>query len=165
MLLPTKNNMNKQEYKNLADMASNGDTGAFAKLYETIYREMYYIALYSLDNDSDAVEAVTGTVRDGFKSISKLKSENAYRIFMMKTLCARIRAFQKEYKNQGEAEAKTEISRKLTLLPEADRLPTVMYIAAKFSPEEIAAFIGGSANGIRKRLKNALNTLNITEKS
>ena len=43
--------MDKQKYKELQVMAANGDMKAFARLYETIYREMYYTAYYSLADD------------------------------------------------------------------------------------------------------------------
>lgn len=155
--------MDKQDYKNIAEMASNGDTKAFAKLYETIYREMYYTALYSLANDTDAVEAVTGTIRDGFRSMPRLKSESAFRLFMMKTLCARIRAIQKEYKNSGEPVPQSEVHRRMSAVDGADKILVVMYVAAKFQPEEIALYVGSSANVVRKRLKNALDILEIKE--
>ena len=153
--------MDKQEYKNLAVMSANGDTEAFAKLYETVYREMYYTALYSLGSEPDAVEAVTGTVRDCFKSIGRLKTENAFRIFMMKTLCARIKAFQREYRNVGEPEPKSLLQRKLSALSDGDRVIAVMYIGAKFTADEIASFVGLSTGNVKKRLKSGLELLEV----
>ena len=40
--------MDKREYKELSELAANGGTKAFARLYETVYREMYYTAFYTL---------------------------------------------------------------------------------------------------------------------
>ena len=37
--------MDKREYKELSELAANGGTKAFARLYETVYREMYYTCL------------------------------------------------------------------------------------------------------------------------
>ena len=51
--------MDKREYKELSELAANGGTKAFARLYETVYREMYYTAFYTLCDDADAVELVT----------------------------------------------------------------------------------------------------------
>ena len=56
--------MEKREYRELSELAANGDTKAFARLYETLYREMYYTACYSLTDEADAVDAVASTARD-----------------------------------------------------------------------------------------------------
>ena len=53
--------MDKREYKELSELAANGGTKAFARLYETVYREMYYTAFYTLSDDPDAVELVTAS--------------------------------------------------------------------------------------------------------
>ena len=51
--------MDKREYKELSELAANGGTKAFARLYETVYREMYYTAFYTLCDDADAVELLS----------------------------------------------------------------------------------------------------------
>ena len=81
--------MDKREYKELSELAANGGTKAFARLYETVYREMYYTAFYTLCDDADAVELVTASARDGMTTINKLRSEDAFRAFMFRNLCAR----------------------------------------------------------------------------
>ena len=48
--------MDKREYKELSELAANGGTKAFARLYETVYREMYYTAFYTLCDDADRSE-------------------------------------------------------------------------------------------------------------
>ena len=81
--------MDKREYKELSELAANGGTKAFARLYETVYREMYYTAFYTLCDDADAVELVTASARDGMTTVNKLRSEDAFRAFMFRNLCAR----------------------------------------------------------------------------
>ena len=88
--------MDKREYKELSELAANGGTKAFARLYETVYREMYYTAFYTLCDDADAVELVTASARDGMTTINKLRSEDAFRAFMFRNLCARIRTKLRE---------------------------------------------------------------------
>ena len=83
--------MDKREYKELSEQAAGGDNKAFAQLYETIYREMYYTAFYSLADDTDTVEVIISTARDAMSAIGRLRTEEAFRAFMMKNLCARIR--------------------------------------------------------------------------
>ena len=37
-----------------AELAKKGDSEAFARLYSTVYKDMYHIALYSLRSTHDA---------------------------------------------------------------------------------------------------------------
>ncbi len=153
--------MDKKEYKEYSMMAANGDARAFSKLYTTLYREMFYTACYSLANDADAVEAVQGTARDGFRAISRLRSEESFRVFMMKTLCARIKMFFKEYKNDPPREFHSELNERLFEIENADRLCAAMYIAGRFTIEEISQYSGMSKNTVRKRLIRALDYLEL----
>ena len=153
--------MDKREYREICEMAANGDAHAFSKLYALLYRDMYYTACYSLANDSDAVEAVRGTAKDGFKAIGRLRSEDAFRMFMMKTLCARIKMFFKEYKHTPPAEFRSELNERLFEIEHADRLCAAMYIAGRFTMDEISQYSGMSKSTVRKRLIRALDYLDL----
>ena len=153
--------MDKKEYKELSAMAADGDARAFSRLYASLYREMYYTAFYALASETDAVEAVQGTARDGFKSISKLHSEDQFRVFMMKTLCARIKMYFKDYKNDPPRDFHSELNETLFEIDNADRLCAAMYIAAKFSPDAISQFTGMSKGTVKKRLIRALDYLEL----
>ena len=142
-------------------MAANGDARAFSKLYAMLYREMFYTANYSLANDKDAVEAVQGTAKDGFKAIGRLRNEDSFRVFMMKTLCARIKMFFKEYKHTPPEEFRSELNERLFELDSADRLCAAMYIAGRFTMEEISQYSGMSRGTVRKRLIRALDYLEL----
>ena len=153
--------MDKREYRETCDLAANGDARAFSKLYALLYKEMYYTACYSLATDADAAEAVQGTAKDGFKSISRLRSEDSFRVFMMKTLCARIKMFFKEYKRTPPDEFRSELNERLFELESADRLCTAMYIAGRFTMEEISQYSGMSRSTVKKRLIRALDYLEL----
>lgn len=155
--------MEKREYKQLISMAANGDAKAFSKLYESVYRDMYYTAFYSLKSDDDAIEAVTGAARDGFSSAARLRNETQFRIFMMRTLCARIKMFFKEYDDSALSGKQPEIKKMLFTLPNVERLLIVMHVCGRFSVEETAAFVGMTVGGVRKRLINAAKTLGIED--
>ena len=49
-------------------LAREGSTEAFSRLYETVYEDLYHIALYSLRNPHDAADTVSDTVLDAFCS-------------------------------------------------------------------------------------------------
>lgn len=153
--------MDKREYRELSEQAAGGDNKAFSQLYETIYREMYYTAYYSLADDSDAVEVIISTARDALSAIGRLRTEEAFRCFMLKTLCARIRTKFKEYaqeertpppRNEGY-DIKAEFSR----LKDSDRLIASMYIGGKFQPDEISAYTGFPTAAIKKSLERTLS--------
>ena len=59
--------MDKKGRKKLAELAVNGDTDAFSKLYGEIYKELYYYALANLQNAEDAADAVQDAVLDGLR--------------------------------------------------------------------------------------------------
>lgn len=155
--------MDKREYKQLISMSANGDAKAFSKLYESVYRDMYYTAFYSLKSDDDAIEAVTGAARDGFNSASRLRNETQFRVFMMRTLCARIKMFFKEYDDSALSGKQPEIKKMLFTLPDIERLLIVMHVGGRFSVEETAAFTGMTTGKVKKKLINAAKTLGIED--
>lgn len=158
--------MDKHEYKEISSMAANGDTKAFARLYETLYKEMYYTAYYSLRDDSDAISAVTGTIKDGFAAVGRLHSEQSFRVFMMKSLCARIKTRFKDYgadESDNAAESVAEIAdgidikREFDGLPDTERLVAALYASGNFTRDEIAAFTGLSTNAVKSKLSRAMD--------
>lgn len=156
------NNMEKREYKELSSMAANGDAKAFSRLYSSIYREMYYSAFYCLANEKDTIEAIKLTARDGFKSISHLRNEDSFKIFMMKTLCARIKNFFKDYENNPVNEnSNIEAKQLLFTLEPNDRLCLALFVGGKFTPEEISQYSGLSKKNVKKCLINSLTVLGI----
>lgn len=161
--------MDKQRYKELAMMAANGDMKAFGKLYETVYREMYYAAYYSLANETDAVNIVTETVRAGFRSINKLHTEQSFRLYMMKTLCTRIRNRFKEYAATGTVvrfdakqmrpnEDGIDIKQEFNRLTDMERLVAALYAGGRFRSEEIAQYTGLSSTNVKRLLNRALSS-------
>ena len=148
--------MEKREYRELSELAANGDTKAFARLYETLYREMYYTACYSLTDEADAVDAVASTARAGFSAVGKLRSEEAFRAFMMKTLYARIKSRLREYADESrqplpegdEFDVMVEFSR----MSDTERIIGSMYIGGKFQPDEITAYSGFSSATVKKTI-------------
>lgn len=148
--------MEKHEYRELSELAANGDTKAFARLYETLYREMYYTACYSLTDEADAVEAVTSTARDGFSAVGKLRSEEAFRAFMMKTLCARIKSRLREYADEGREHlpdsGSFDVMVEFSRMGDIERIIGSMYIGGKFQPDEITAYTGFSSAAVKKAI-------------
>ena len=154
--------MEKEYYKDLSTRAADGDAKSFSKLYEMLYRDMYYTAFYTLADNDDAIEAVIGAARDGFNSISRLRTVEAFEIFMMKTLCARIKTRCKEYDNDIELDGdQPEIKKTLFKFNYIDRLITVLYVCGRTKTPVIAAYTGMMKSSVRKRLINVLTELDL----
>lgn len=154
--------MDKEYYKDLSTRAADGDAKSFSKLYEVMYRDMYYTAFYTLASEKDAIEAVIGAARDGFNSISRLRTIEAFEVFMMKTLCARIKTRCKEYGDDEELDGdQPEIKKELFKLNYIDRLITVLYVCGRTVTPIIAAYTGMMKSTVRKRLINALTELDL----
>ncbi len=161
--------MEKQEYKELSSMAANGDMKAFSKLYETIYREMYYTAYYSLSEEAEAIRVITETVRECFAVIGKLRSEQVFRQYMMKNLCAKINYCFKEYAAEGIEvfydesrlrlnEDGIDIKQEFNRLSDTERLVAALYAGGRFKCDEISQFTGLSTANVKKKLDRALAT-------
>ncbi len=154
--------MDKDYYRELSNQAADGDAKAFSKLYEMLYRDMYYTAYYTLVDDEDAIEAVIGAARDGFNSISKLRTEEAFTVFMMKTLCARIKMRCKEYEPNLRLDSNhPKLKRLFFTLNATDRLIAVMHITSRMNVSLIAAYTGMMKSGVKKRLDAALAALEL----
>lgn len=154
--------MDKREYKELSEQAANGDTKAFARLYETLYREMYYTAYYSLTDDADAVDVIISTARDTMSAIGRLRTEEAFRAFMMKNLCARIRSLFKKYAGEKITEKPQknsgfDVKEEFARLDDTERLIASMYIGGKFQPDEISAYTGFPTAAVKKSLDRTLS--------
>ena len=153
--------MDKEYYKDLSTRAADGDAKSFSKLYEVLYRDMYYTAFYTLANNEDAIEAVIGAARDGFNAIGRLRTSEAFEMFMMKTLCARIKTRCKEYGDVELDSDQPEIKKELFRLSHIDRLITVLYVCGRTKTPLISAYTGMMKSNVRKRLVNALTELDL----
>ncbi len=161
--------MDKQEYKDLASMATNGDMKAFSRLYETIYREMYYAAYYSLASEADAVRVITETVQECFRNIGRLHTEQSFRLHIMRALCSKIRSCFKDYADDGVVikydafslhpnEDGIDIKQEFNRLSDTERLVAALYAGGRFRSEEIAQFTGLSSANVKRKLDSALAT-------
>lgn len=159
--------MIRHDFKELQEQAANGDLKAFSRLYETVYREMYYTAYYSLADETDAVEVITEAVKAAFSAIGRIHTEAAFRQYIMKALCTRIKAKFKQYAAEGREIAYDEerlrpnedgvdIKQEFNRLADTERLITALYAGGKFLADEISQFTGLSAATVKKKLQRVL---------
>ncbi len=154
-------------------LARNGDTTAFSRLYSTIYKDLYRIALYSLRNSHDACDAVSDTVLDAFCSIGKLKDEKAFRLWIMRILSAKIKRKQREYfadtvELTEDVEPAVEFNCEISELKHAmnslepqSRLILSMSVLEGYTSGEISEICGIKANTVRTLLARTKKKLRI----
>ncbi len=145
-------------------LAQKGDTEAFARLYSTVYKDLYHIALYSLRSSHDASDAVSDTVLDAFSSIKNLRDGNSFRSWILKILSAKIKRKQREYFSAAEelddenvhesvfSYEYTELNEALERLDPQSRLILSMSVLGGYTSEEISSVCDLKPSSVRSRL-------------
>ena len=162
------------ELEKLAESAKCGDAHSFSLLYESVYKEMYKVAFYSLGNKDDAADCVMDAVTDAFAGIKKLKDPAAFKSWIFKILSAKIAQKKKEYVNksvniedisESEDEKASLLQEDHTIrslffsLPEEDRTILALNIFMGYGSEEISEILGIPAGTVRSRKKRSLDKL------
>lgn len=162
-----------ENYLQQVKKAKNGDTKAFAWLYQQIYPDMYRFALYTLRDKEDAEDAVSEAVADAFAAILKLRSEESFKSWMFKILSNKCKNKLKEYANKtlelpedieekasGQQVEEAALVRKIFFeLGEEERLIISMHLFAGYTSREMAELLHINENTIRSKESRALKKL------
>lgn len=155
----------------LVNQAKSGDTHAFARLYETIYLDLYRFALYTLKNSHDAEDAVSDTVTDAFRQIGSLRRPEAFQAWMFRILTNKCRARLKSYLDKPQElpeelsgispdlNEKTDVQKAFFSLDAQERLILSLNLFAGYSSREIGLILGISDNTVRSRQSRALKKM------
>jgi RNA polymerase sigma-70 factor (ECF subfamily) len=145
-------------------LAQEGSTEAFARLYATVYEDLYHIALYSLRSTHDAADTVSDTVLDAFCSIKKLRSPEKFRSWIMTILAAKIKRKQRSYfEPTDELNENTDLTESFSFenvelreavdnLDNESRLLLSMSVLEGYSSDEISKVCGMKPGTVRSRL-------------
>ncbi|SEH47292.1 RNA polymerase sigma-70 factor, ECF subfamily [Ruminococcus flavefaciens] len=152
------------DYSEDVRLAREGSTEAFARLYATVYEDLYHIALYSLRSPHDAADTVSDTVLDAFCSIKKLRSPEKFRSWIMTILAAKIKRKQRSYfepadelnENTDLTESfdfeSVELREAVENLDTESRLLLSMSVLEGYSSDEISQVCGIKPSTVRSRL-------------
>lgn len=154
-------------------LARKGSTEAFSRLYETVYKDLYHIALYSLRSPHDASDVVSDTVLDAYCSIDKLREPEKFRSWIMRILSVKIKRRQKEYLNTAE-ELDTdfpeidnfdydsvELKETLNKLDSESRLMLSMSVLGGYTSDEISEICEMKSGTVRSRLSRIKEKLRL----
>lgn len=154
-------------------LAKKGDTSAFSRLYETVYKDLYHVALYSLKNSHDASDVVSDTVLDAFCSIEKLREPEKFCNWIMKILSAKIKRKQKEYFNMTEEIGEdfpdisdfdydsVELKEALNRLDSQSRLMLSLSVLGGYTSDEISEMCEVKSGTVRSRLSRIKEKLRL----
>ncbi len=165
-----------EEYEELAVRAKKKDVDAFAMLYELVYEDLYYMALYMLGNVHDAEDVVSETVTAAFENIQKLRNGAAFRGWIFKILlnqCKRKRkayvtkpAYGEEQIEEGLAQAETlsreeamDVRQAFFQLQEEERTILAMSLFGGYRSKEIGKHLKMNANTVRTKRSRALGKM------
>lgn len=160
----------KQTYE-LVRQARTGDAHAFAKLYETVYKDLYRFALYTLHHAQDAEDAVSETVIDAFAQIRNLREAESFKSWIFRILTAkcsrRIRQYTRREEELDESLGspapelweQTDVRRAFAALSDEDRMIVSMSVFAGYSSQEIGTILNMNPNTVRSRQSRALKKM------
>ena len=158
-------------YESLVQQAKSGDTGAFSKLYEVIYQDLYRFALYTLKNPHDAEDVVSDTVMDVWKEIRSLRRAEAFKAWIFKILTNKCKRRLKQYivKTDELPEDITADSRDIcedmdvrmafARLSDEERLILALNIFGGYNSREIGKALFMSDNTVRSKQSRALKKM------
>lgn len=164
-----------EEEKRMIARARQGDTHAFAMLYETIYEDLYRYAFYMLQSRHDAEDAVSEAVLAAFSGIRNLREEGAFRGWMFQIVTNICKMRRKQYlKKEAElscvenmdchsgkdwvdaAVTGVDIRKALSVLREEERQIVGMSVLAGYTSKEIGEYMGMRPGTVRSKLKRSL---------
>ena len=162
------------ETEYIAEQAISGDKDSFAALYESVYKDMYKFAVYTLRSRDDAADAVAESAMYAYKEIAGLKNAGAFRSWIFAILANRCRAIIRDYAKDNriapmdeiewaiddgviEHDERLAIREAYAALPEDDRLILALYVFAGYKSREIADIMDMKHSTVRSRIKRALD--------
>lgn len=152
------------------------DKQAFSGLYETVYKDMYYFALYMMKNPQDAEDAVSEAVMAAYQNIHKLNCAEAFRSWIFKILsntCKKklIKRSRKE-KHEAVRELREEESSDWEFpqeaqdvrdawetLTEEERHIVALSVFGGYNSQEIGELFQINANTVRSKRSRALGKM------
>lgn len=150
----------------LVGRAKNGDSHAFATLYETYYTDLYRFAVCLMKSTAAAEDAVSSAVLKAYENLPKLRKNDSFKSWLFQITANECRSQLKRtvsyLEDHGWSEPAvqengyeaSEAAELLSLLSEEERLIITLSVFAGYNSREIAAIVHkreGSVRSIKSR--------------
>lgn len=154
--------------------AKQGDSCAFAELYEIYSGDLYRFALYMLGSREDAEDAVQDAVFSAWRNIRALKDDSLFKAWLFKILSNRCKTKLSEKSRSPEklpiedyefllstenSELSVELLQAISALEPPDGQLIMMSVIGGFKSHELASIYGMLPATVRSRQKRALEKL------
>lgn len=151
--------------------AKNNDAEAFAELYESVYKDLYRFAFYTLQNQHDAEDVVSEAVLDAYRTIYQLKDPKAFKSWIFTIVSCKCKKKIKEYKKRCEElpdylegdnpdlSENVGVWQALNTLNDEERLIVTMSIFGGYKGKEIGSILHKKHSTIRSKYRRALDKL------
>lgn len=151
------------------------DAHMFAKMYETVYIDLYRFALCMMKNKQDAEDAVGEAVLKAYENIRKLKDEKAFRswIFTITANTCR-RKLRESAKKKSESIEETlrntpseetdygmsvDVRKAFFILSEEEQTIIGLSVFGGYNSNEIGEMLGLKSNTVRSKKVRALEKM------
>lgn len=143
----------------------------FISLYESVYKDLYYLALYYMGNQQEAEDAVSETVLKAYENFASLRKEEAFRSWIIRILINQCKRQYRENKHNQLEELIIEPSyhpsledmvvtnEMLRTLSEEERLIVGLTVFCGYKGEEIAKLMDMKHSTVRSKYRRAMEKL------
>ena len=148
----------------------------FIKLYSEVYKDMYRFALYTLNNEQEAEDAVSEAILDAYASFEKLRKKESFKSWIFAILSAKCKRHMRAYydenisldseeapeipENKGEQAAENmDLKNALHRLEDRERIILNLKYIAGYEGKEIAAILKMNYSTVRTVERRALMKL------
>lgn len=148
------------EFSELLNRIAQGDKSAFAEIYAPIYKQLYYIAYFSLGNADDAKKTLKRAAQTCFQKCADCKSKETFKAYFIRLLCDGIVSDFKACRKSGrkpvlELDTSTQTGQKFASLTEAERLTFVIWCFTNYSEHQLSIVTGLKEEVAEQKLKSA----------
>ena len=173
---------NKERMEELVKLAVGGDARSFAELYESVYKDLYKSAYYTLGNSHDAENVVSDTALDAFAGINKLRDPKNFRAWIFRILSNKCNKYIRGYIKNREfvsevpieeyldisvaegdsiktAEDKSIIEQAFSVLSNEEKEIVTMTVYGEMDSGEIASSMNINRNTVRSKYSRALRKM------
>lgn len=177
----------KMEKKDLAlfvEQAKKGNKDSFIKLYESVYKDLYKFAFFTLQNKQDAEDVISETVMDAYVGITNLREASAFRGWIFRICSNKCKRKMKEYIKERELQGiaideeegkeiadgidvtnqmiqKQDIKQALGSLSAEERMIIIMTAISGYTTKEVAKYLEKKHSTVRAKYRRGLQKLRV----
>jgi RNA polymerase sigma-70 factor (ECF subfamily) len=158
----------------LIEYSKQGDSNAFAQLYEEYAQEMYRYSVYMMGNKQDAEDVVQEAVLSAWRNIHTLNDDSVFKVWLFKILTNRCKTeLMKRNKvpdtlpideydflaSEEDNTFSTDLKDALRQLTPPDGQIIILSVICGFKSYELADIYNMTPSTVRSRQKRALEKL------